>query len=83
MRCAECALLKLDTRVSRRMAAIGYAVCTLGLTPKDEGCTSLQSWPIELLHECTQGERLTGKDKDERRQKLTRFRNFLEAGNGR
>jgi hypothetical protein len=80
MKCADCQLLDLSTRVARRMAAIGYAVCQRKLTPKDEGYPNLQSWPIFTLHDCKQGVRLTGADKEAQSAKLARYRAFLEQG---
>ncbi len=80
MKCAECALLDLSTRVARRMAAIGYAVCQRKLTPKDEGYPNLQSWPIYALHPCGQGVQLTGDEKTQRQAVLARYREFLERG---
>ena len=80
MRCAECNHLQLGTRVSRRMAAIGYAVCELGLTPKDEGFPNLQSWPIYAPHKCAQGVSLDKPEKTQRQAVLARYREFLERG---
>jgi hypothetical protein len=80
MKCADCQLLDLSTRVARRMAAIGYAVCQRKLTPKDEGYPNLQSWPIYALHPCDQGVSLDKDGKSQREAVLAKYREFLERG---
>lgn len=78
MQCSMCKHLDLSTRVARRMAAIGYAVCEFGLRPRDEGVPSLQSWPTEMFHSCPKGVGLEGRDKEIRVKTLKNYRDYLE-----
>ena len=78
MKCSMCRHLDLSTPISRRTAAIGYAVCELGLRPKDDGFPNLQSWPLETFHSCPKGERLEGRDKEIRAKTLKNYRDYLE-----
>ena len=79
MQCAECKHLNLSTRVTRRWAAVGYAVCGLGVTPAQCGAPTLQSWPIHLEHKCPKADRLEGDERKDRLAKLKFFRDFLEG----
>ena len=78
MRCAMCKHLDLSTPLNRRMAAIGYAVCELGLKPSDEGFPNLQSWPTEIFHACPKAVEIECRDKEIRVKTLKNYREYLE-----
>lgn len=82
MRCAECVWLDLSTKLNRRWAAIGYAVCGMGRKPAQDGGKYLQQWPIHNPHKCPDGIELTGEERKERLAKLQFFRDFLESQRG-
>lgn len=79
MKCAECRHLDLSTKLNRRWAAVGYAVCAAGMTPTKCGCPTLQQWPLYLHHDCPKKSQLSGANKNEQLEKLKYFRDFLEG----
>lgn len=83
MQCAECRNLDISTSTNRRWAGIGYAICTLKITPSDCGAPTLQQWPIHLEHDCPKKDRLIKDEKKEQLERIKKYRDFVERKNRR
>lgn len=75
--CAYCRFMKTDTKLARKTAALGFAICGKGHRPKDFGAEFLDYYPVEMHQSCKSYECLPNDALRERKISIARWQDYL------